>query len=439
MTAPRPFFTARRLGLAAAAAVALVQFLCMARVIGPGLVSSYPGIEFDGFDWVLEGLYLRALATGTAGAPLLFLRSPVFVLATALDAFAGSSGMVAVGFLCLAHFVSLAALLAIWRRLGVSGGVQAALFAMAVLSPYAYFRGLILADPLAMAGMLVSVRLMLEWFLAGDERCFRAAGAAGLLAGLTQLYGILPFLTGAALAVARDRRRGQSGWSRILFTAAVVGLGGFALFAWNAAIPHERVPTQFALLRPSLAMAGFYANVWAWYFGFLAPVAVVLAVAALRRRRESLSPAAGYLAAVTGLFIGLLFFYQSEEARFSWFYFPLVLCLAGAGLSWLGRMGWGRAGLVGLAVSLVLLIGQTVMVAPEDFWQPKVRDIQFDPGETWLALLLDAGPVDRLDLAGRCGGPGVYCRKARIPADADAEERRLLGDYIRLRMAQAGQ
>lgn len=410
----------------------------MARLIGPSLVSSYPGIEYDGFDWVLEGLYLRALAHGAAGAPLLFLRSPVFVLTTALDACLGSGGIVVVGALCAAHFLSLAALLGIWRRLGVSGAAQAALLAMAVASPYAYFRSLILADPLAMAGALVSTRLMLEWFLTDDERHFRAAAAAGLLAGLTQLYGILPFLTGAVLAWARDRRNGRSGWSRVFFTAAVVGLGGLLLRLWDAAIPHEHVPVQFALLRPSLDMLEFYANVWAWYFAFLAPVALVLAAATLRRRPGPLSAATGFLAATAGLFIGLLFFYQSEEARFSWYYFPLVLCLAAAGQAWLERVGWGRPGRAALGVGLALLVAQALVVAPGDFWQPKVRDMRLDPGETWVALLLRARPVDRLDLTNQCGSPGFFCQTARIPADAEPDEQRFLRDYVRLRLRLDG-
>ncbi len=427
---------ARNLGLAAALAVALVQFYCMFRGLGPGLVSSYPGIEYDGFDWVLQGLYLKALVAGTAGGPLSTLRAPVFVLVTALDAWAGSSGMVVLAALCLAHFLSLAALLSIWRRLGLSGGQQAALFIVAVLSPYAFFRSLVLADPLAMAGMLVSVRLMLEWFLEKDARAFRASGLAGLVAGLTQLYGVLPFLAGAALTVGRDWLAGRPGWSRVFCTALVAGLGGLVLAAWNAAIPHETVPLQFGLLHLSLHMAGFYANVWAWYFGFLAPLALVLALAALGRRFR-LSPATAYLAAATGLFVVLLFFYQSDESRFSWYYFPLVLCLAAAGLAWLDRLGWRRIGRAALAASTLLLIGQSLLLTPPDYWQPQVADARFDPEDTWLAMLLGAEPVDRLDLAGRCGAPGVWCDKVRLPEDIAEDERRILADYLRLRLAQA--
>ncbi|KHK03396.1 hypothetical protein [Desulfovibrio sp. TomC] len=431
---PGPFFTAKRLGLIAAGLVALVQLLCMAGLIGPGLVSSYPDIEYDGYDWVLEGLYIRAFVHGAVDGPLFFLRSPVFVLVTTLDAFLGSSGLVVVGSLCLAHFLSLAALLSIWRRFRVSGSTQAALFAMAVLSPYAFFRSFILADPLAIAGALVSTRLMLEWFLTDDARQFRAAGAVGLLAGLTQLYGILPFLAGAVLSWAHDRRTGRPGWSRVLFSAAVVGLAGLLLFIWNAAIPHEQVPVQFPLLRLSLDMAGFYANVWTWYYSFLVPIALVLAVAAAKHRPGPFSPATGFLATITGLLIGLLFFYQSEEARFSWYYFPLILCLAAAGLAWLERIGWGRAARVACAASLALLLSQAVAVTPGDYWQPKIRDIQCDPGETWLGLLLRARRVDRLNLAEQCGAPGFYCRKAQMPAGIEPDEQRLLQDYVRLRI-----
>ncbi|MFP5260245.1 MAG: hypothetical protein ACLGQH_14590, partial [Acidobacteriota bacterium] len=348
--APRPSRTTDRLGLAAAVVVALLQFGLMARLVGPGLVSSYPGIEYDGFDWVLQGLYLRALASGTAGPPLLFLRAPVFVAATALDAWLGSSGLVVIGVLCLAQFVSLTALLAIWKRLGAGGPTRALLFTLAVLAPHVYFRGFILADPLAIAAMLVSIRFMLDWLATGEEGRFRAAGAAGLLAGLTQLYGILPFLIGSTLALVRDRRARRSVWPRVLYTAAVCGCGGLILYAWNAAIPHEDVPSQLRLLRLDLDMAVFYANIWVWYFGFLAPLAVVLAVAALGRRRRALSPASAYLGATTAVFVGLLFFYHSEEARFSWYYFPMTLCLAAAGATWLEGLGLGRRGRAALAL-----------------------------------------------------------------------------------------
>lgn len=434
MLAPRPIFTARRLGLAAAAVAALIQFMLLARLIGPGLVSSYPGIEYDGFDWVLEGLYLRALVQGVAGPPLLCLRSPVFVLVTALDACFGSSGLVVVGVLCLAQGVSLATLLSIWRRLGLSGVAQAALFILAALSPYAFFQSLILADPLAIAAMLVSTRLLLEWFITDDERWFRAGAAAGLLAGLTQLYGILPFVTGACLSWVQDRRAGRSGWSRVFCTTAALGLGGLLLALWHGAIPHEHVPVQFPLLRLSLDMAGFYANVWMWYFGSLVPVFLVLAAAALRWRCPVFSPASRFLAAATGLLVGLLFFYQCEEARFSWYYFHLVLCLVACGLVWLKKVGWGRPGLAALAVSLVLVVVQALVVTPGDFWQPKVRELQWEPQESWAAQLVNARPVDRLDLAGQCGAAGVYCEKARLPSDIEPDEQRLLQDSIRLRL-----
>lgn len=433
--ASRPSRTIGRLGLAAAAAVALLQFGLMARLVGPGLVSSYPGIEYDGFDWVLQGLYLCALTGGAAGPPLLFLRAPVFVWATALDACLGSSGLVVIGLLCLAQFVSLTALLAIWTRLGAGGSTRALLFALAVLAPHVYFRGFILADPLAIAAMLVSVRYMLDWLATGEEGRFRAAGAAGLLAGLTQLYGILPFLIGSALALFLDRRAGRAVWPRVLFTAAVCGLGGLVLVAWNAAIPHEDVPSQLRLLRLDLAMADFYANIWVWYFGFLAPLAVVLAVAARWRRRWELSPASAYLGTTTAVFVGLLFFYHSEEARFSWYYFPLALCLAATGVAWLESLTLGRRGRAALALGLALAVAQGVALSPGgDFWQPLAREIEYDPADSLAAQLLELHPVDRLDLAARCGAAGVYCPDAQLPEDAAPDERRLLGDYVRLRL-----
>lgn len=87
------------------------------------------------------------------------------------------------------------------------------------------------------------------------------------------------------------------------------------------------------------------------------------------------------------------------------------------------------------AMVVLLLIGQALVIAPGDFWQPKMRDIRFDPEETWVNLLLHARSVDRLDLAGECGAPGMFCPKARMPSDADADERRLLRDSMQLRNA----
>lgn len=425
---------AGRWGLAAALLVTVAQYLFLHRCLGAGLVSSYPGIEYDGFDWVTQGLYVRELLDGHVGFPMLFLRSPVFVLVTALDALCGSTGRVVLATLCLAHGISLLALLSIWRRLGVSGRIQAALFAMAVLSPYAYFRGYILADPVAIAGMLVSARCMLVWFQEEKEGAFTAAAATGLVAGLTQLYGLLPFLAGAALSWIEQRRAKRPSWPHMGLTAGVLVLGGLILAGWNAAIPHEDVPTQFGLLRPSLAMADFYANVWTWYDAFLLPVALAGLLLLWHRPFRAPSPAVRFLLATTALFVALLFFYQSEEARFSWYYFPLLLCLAAAVLARLENLGRGTIAGLAVTTSLVVLVGQSLLVSPPDYWQPRIADARLNPAQTWLAVFVRARPVDRLDLAARCGAPGVWCEASGLPADLEDDERQILADYRRLRL-----
>ena len=80
---------------------------------------------------------------------------------------------------------------------------------------------------------------MLEWLINKDGRAFVASGAVGLLAGLTQLYGVLPFLVGAVLTIARDRLAGRRIWPKVLFTISMGALGGLILWLWSTAIPHE--------------------------------------------------------------------------------------------------------------------------------------------------------------------------------------------------------
>ena len=99
---------------ALALGLAVAQFVLMVRLVDGDFFNSYPYLSQDGFDYLVEGQYIRTFLTRgsvdlgeTINAQALFprtpamlhvLRNPGFVVVTAADALLGSSG--ATSFCC---------------------------------------------------------------------------------------------------------------------------------------------------------------------------------------------------------------------------------------------------------------------------------------------------------------------------------------------------
>ncbi|MGE0409468.1 MAG: hypothetical protein AB7P23_09440, partial [Amphiplicatus sp.] len=338
---------ARRLARAEilmALALAAFQTILMARLSAGDFFNSFAYISDDGFDWITQGVAFNQLVSGEDATPWPVLRLPGFVMVSALDDAFGALGLVF--FLAQGLAVGLTA----WmigrygRAKGFGAWPIAAVLAAWYFSIFGFWRLWVLSDTLASALMTASVVLLLAGLEkearatpAAEARRLAPAAAVAVLAGLTQTYGIIPFLVictlyAAGRLVARRDIRAATAPAAAMIAVAAATFGLQKL--WAAFIPHASQPSQFGLLKLTLDMAPFYANVWTLAFAALAPAVLVAAVAKWRARALPTIEEIALIASV-GAFAVMTLLYQWTESRFTFLSLPLA---------WLAIIAWCAPG-----------------------------------------------------------------------------------------------
>jgi hypothetical protein len=257
------------------------------------------------------------------------------------------------------------------------------------------------------------------------------------LAGLTQTYGLIPFLVisgcygiaGLVGAVPRHYLTTAVAASALAASITFVGQA-----VWAAIVPHATTPTQFGLLELGFGMAGFYASVWPIAYAPFLPVVVLVGVAILRRTMKVDLLRLSLLCS-TAAFAALSFIYQWEESRLTFVYWPIV-CLTLAAWCGLNEHDFQKdESSRGLLTSSVLALAVGVLVTPGDYWHPDVRKLRIAPGSTWLASILSDGPQDRLFLQTQCGGMANVCGRAHIEPQASPYRQQMMEEYRRRKTA----
>ena len=406
-------------------------------------LNSYPFLTADGFDWYYEGLVLSERILGHCTPPLWVLRDPVFVVVCALDAALRANGLVVITAQTFAFFLTGAVLIQAARFYAAGFAFAAAIVTIMLLQPLNYVRLFVLADPLAVAFLTISSYAMLHYLRTPSLATLTVSGVFGLLGGMTQTYGAIPFLIGTAVcgvANARSSNR-KSG-----FLGATVALVAFAAclatfkVAWRTAISHELEPTTFGFLNVSFGMARFYAHVWSLVYIPLLP----LGVSALcswfwtgrRFAREVL-----FLGITCIAFAVLSFFYQFGEARFTFIYQPIVLMLlialaspdTQAAAPRLRRQ-WDLPSAA--SVCSAVCVAMSLAVAPLTYYgEPRI----VRPRSSLAVQLWFTRPVDRFGLDS-LGSPGNYGNARLVDVGPYAMLRpyptQTLSSYLALRRAQ---
>lgn len=255
-----------------------------------------------------------------------------------------------------------------------------------------------------------------------------------MLAGLTQTYGLIPFVVGAGVwalsaLIGARRKRWDLAIAALAAVALVVALDGL----WSLLIPHEARPALWGSLALNFDMFRYYAHLWSFAGLALLPFFI------LTLRWVGMRPLIGSTYALalwlTVLAFALLtFFTQSPEARLTYVYQP-VLFLALMALTapeigpdallegdrWLERLSQFTA-------ALVLL--ETLVVVP-DASLPSIPARQFSASQTWLGQAFTAEPQDRFLLADYCPSLAWVCSEAQIPTGPDAPTIRIQAEYRR--------
>jgi hypothetical protein len=427
-TAPWPY----ALALAAAAAL----FFSTARHASTGLISGYPFMASDSYDWVYEGFAVSQWLQGQRLLEFPVLRSPVFVLVNALDfLIAGGRGIFVVAVNALSFFGALASVVYVCR---LSGGAawQAGLLCLAlIVSPVGIFRAFPLADPLAVAFMSISVASLIAYARRSNPTALVVAGGCAALGGLTQTYALPPFLViGTCLFFFEIRRRLDLRLGLALVLTPLVFIVSSA--AWEDLVPHQSVPRQLDALVPSFAMADFYAHAWVLTLVPLAAVVLVLQPPWLPLGRPFRKEAVGAWVAVAAL-AGAIFIYQFADLRFTMPLVHLIALATAASLSPLDSKRRRKVPRLAIAVA-VPFVTAPLFVAPDNYSQPRVGAIDLAPSRTFPVLIGGSREQDRLGIISQCGYVNVVCPGWVPPDRATGYQRRILKAFQQQAAANEG-
>lgn len=430
--------------IAASLCFGLIQSLLMLPLRRGDFFNSYPYISDDGFDWILQGLALQQLMSGADRSVWPTLRSPVYVLISTLDAMFGGGGFILIAAQGLAVALTLAAVgllaLKLKHRVSTVLLVVAALF----FNNASYFRIWVLSDTVCIALMTASVCFAIAGNVEPREhRLWIAASVLAMFAGLTQTYGIVPFLIFGGWLIAWHWRstdeidRFKLGWLIAAFAGMVV-----LNWLWINAIAHVTRPSQFELLRLSFNMTSFYAGVWTSLLAVYAP-ALVWASALRMRSGVAWTPNESGVLAVLLVFMTITYFYQWPESRFTFLYYPLVvvlLVLLCGPRTWSTNSDAQTKSERWLDATAAAVIALGLLVVPGNgYWRPTLIHTQIDWTGTWLPMALSSRPTDRLAVARDCDGSAWICAKVTVPPQTDSPYRdRIFKEYERRIRIKAG-
>ena len=392
----------------------------MRRPLRGSLLGSYQFLFFDSYGWLLDGFLLTRWGEPEVTRPV--LRGPVFVGVTFLDFLLNAGGHVVVFVIAGSVFAMCAVLVLVARLLKGRPLATGAIVITCLASPVAYFRPYIVADQLASTFMIGAVACLIAYRERGRPLWLMLGGVLAIVAGLTQYYGLVPFLVvGGWWWVTRLWSRKRDRWLPAVLVA-VVAVTVIASASWLAAIPHATVPPHASLFRPTLAMWGFYANIWIYTFAVLVPIVGFLAVT--RPRRIISDPlVAGTWITVAVLAVATLF-YQWKDFRFTLpvsVMLSLALVVTVGDGSNLGRTWVRRAVLIATPAAALVI---ALIVSPSNFRKPRLVELRVDPGRTFVAHLVKSRTVDGLGILEACGPVKVVCASWQIPDRIQDDYRR---------------
>ena len=440
-THPRAWTSGDRLLIAILTLASIAFFVRMTQLSDGDFLNSYPYISSDGFDWIYEGHWLVARLSGIDLPPLVILRNPTFVVVTAVDAWLAANGWFISLVLAGAVFVTHFAMVGIARVLGTPRSITALFVVASLVAATGYDRTWILIG-LSRSVLDGGQRLgAIEYRLGGAELgALVVATFAATAGGLTQAFALIPFCVGVGLfgteAAVRQRRVPTELLVCLLVTISLTA--GLTL-AWRSAIPHQDVPSQWSLLKPTLAMADFYVDMWGFALLPFAPLLIVCV-----SRRTLADPAVLLFGGIVVAFMAITFVYQWPDARFTDIYAPLLTLGAMAAVSVSVAASPDRAGAAPVyrlaALTAVFIAIQGIALAPASDWSPRWNQVVVRPADTWLGEWgFSAKPVDRFGLKTACQSSLTFCDLVAVPQGYDPYASRIMSDFLAYkRKVQAG-
>jgi len=349
------------------------------------VIDHYPFISPDGYDWQVEGMYLVRYLSGYSLPDLFVLRPPIFVLINAVDYIFGGAGLI-LGFVYAASiFISYWATIQIVKNSSVLGsnlGLYAFIVAIVyTVYPLNFFKVYLLGDSVAIMLSLLSIYYL---FHPNKNRNHIKAATVAVIAGLTQTYALLPYLISVTFIVFSLKSFNQFSLKKFVVLIIVPLFIFFVMtIAWRNFLSHEMTPNNFNLLKFNFDMFNFYKSTWGIYLLPFAFIAVLCRFSVLRLIKSR----AGLVCIVNFIVFAIFcFFYQWQEARFTYYLMPWVLIAVGIAMS--------SANQNLLKFGIIVLFVYTV-VTPKNYWMPDYSNLTMSIEKNWVASFFKAHSTNR--------------------------------------------
>ena len=355
------------------------------------VINHYPLISSDGFDWYTEGIYLIKSFFQNNLPNIPVLRPPIFVLITSLDFLTGSRGLV------LSTLYSLSIVMTyffiLWiidRELGVENKDAWFLFPLAIsvtVYPINFLKGYLLSDSITVCLSLFSVFILIKYFNEKKMQLLVLSGFIALLAGLTQTYGLIPYLIFIGIKLMFKYKNDKANVLNLLLSLVLI-ISSFLLitYFWRHFLKHNSTPINFQLLKLNLDMLSYYINTWGYYF-----FPFIIFFILIKRNKEHLITNQLIVLsslAVTLTLACLCFIYQWPDARFTYYLWPWALISFFILFKPVNKKV-GSISLVGLMIFVSFLI------PPDSHWGPSLKSTSLSYHKNWAVNYFRSQPVDR--------------------------------------------
>lgn len=356
------------------------------------VINHYPLISQDGFDWYTEGIYLINSFFQNNLPNLPILRPPTFVLITSLDFLTGSRGLV------LSTLYSLSIVMTyffiLWiidRELGVENKDAWFLFPLAIsvtVYPINLLKGYLLSDSITVCLSLFSVFILIKYFNEKKIHLLVLSGFIALLAGLTQTYGLIPYLIfiGIKLMFTYKNNKAKNVWYLLLSLVLIFSLFILITYFWRHFLKHNTTPSNFELLKLNFHMLSYYINTWGYYF-----FPFIIFFILIKHNKEHLITNQLIILssfAVTLTLACLCFIYQWPDARFTYYLWPWALISFFLLFKPVNKKT-GSISLVGLMIFV------SFVIPPVNPWGPLLKSISFSYHKNWAVNYFGSQSVDR--------------------------------------------
>jgi hypothetical protein len=390
-------------------------------IIGENILSSYPYISNDGFDWYVEGLYLIQLIQyrDLYENVLPVLRPPIFVLICAIDVLLGQRGFFISMVYGVASCLTFIFLVILYKLIAKTQKIERNNFSIYLiligitLSPINYVKVYLLSDTITVCLSAASILYLYKYHLIKNTKFIFIALTCAIVSSLTQTYGFLPFIICSFIFFIysfRDNKRDNYYLISIFF---VISLHLIFVFLWRHLIPHNSTPDNFILLKFELSMLSYYMRTWTFYF--LPFLAYIFCFGFLSFYNTLKSKYVLPLTIVSLSMAILAFLYQWPDARFTYIFWPWVVLIFSLYISQYSTK-----------VKLIYCIFFTlsILIVPKSYWGPALSDSRISLSSTWFSEYLNTKSTNR-DI----GFPGINENNSKFFASADGYLRAVLTFY----------